>query len=176
MHDDLQRRRQCHAIAKWRLGWGRYQDFPRAAARRSASPEPSQARTHWEWWPASSTPALKAFTTSPALCSTNGGAPSSACALPFVDSGLLLTVLVQTSGEAGSFSVAAVKKSDDTKALYSCLCKRDAQRQVLFGLFKSGDRKHDTRQNGSAIGTSAATATSLALCFQCHGKQPSISL
>lgn len=124
----------------------------------------------------SSTPALKAFTTSPALCSINGGAPSSACALPFVDSGLLLTVPVQTSGEAGSFSVAAVKKSDDTKLCVPAFANVTRNVKFYSGYSNPATGSMALAVNGSAIGTSAATATSVALAFNATGTASNIPL
>ena len=124
----------------------------------------------------SSTPALKAFTTSPALCSINGGAPSSTCALPFVDSGLLVTIPTQTSGVTGSFSVAAVKKSDNTKLCIPAFANVTRNVKFYSGYSNPATGSMTLAVNGVAIGTSLATATTVALAFDATGTASNIPL
>lgn len=69
----------------------------------------------------SSTPAIKAFTQNPALCSVNGGALSASnCSVVFSDAGLVYSVPTQTSGvTSGSITIAALGK-DSTGASQTC--------------------------------------------------------
>ncbi len=70
----------------------------------------------------SSTPAIKAFTQNPALCSVNGGALSASnCSVVFSDAGLVYSVPTQTSGvTSGSITIAALGK-DSTGASQTCV-------------------------------------------------------
>ncbi|MDP5240239.1 hypothetical protein Q9Q94_11920 [Uliginosibacterium sp. 31-16] len=119
-----------------------------------------------------STPQVKAFSAS--LCSINGSAYSSNCALTFADAGLLYTVPAQTSGvTSASVTVTAAKTDDVTR---KCVPAFTGSRNIKFwSSYVSPDSAAITGTpqitlNSSVLSTSAASPTTVPLTFDAGGQ------
>lgn len=115
----------------------------------------------------SSNPPIKAF--SQTLCSINGGAYSTNCALTFANAGLLYSVPAQTSGVTSApITITAAKTDDITK---KCVPAFTGSRNVKFwsGYVNPATGTLPLAVNGSNIAT-ASPGTSLALNFDANAQ------
>ncbi|MBS1208979.1 MAG: hypothetical protein H6R19_1377 [Proteobacteria bacterium] len=125
-----------------------------------------------------SSPVLTAYSVG-AQCSINGSTYSTAnCSkVTFSDAGLLLTVPTQKSGVTSNssdgtlFSVSAVKKGSTSRDSGCIPAFASVSRNVKFwsGYENPATGTKTLAVNGTTIGTSSSTATSLALSFDATG-------
>jgi MSHA biogenesis protein MshQ len=119
----------------------------------------------------SSTPALKAFTQNPSLCSINGSAMSANCAVNFSDAGLLYTVPAQTSGvTSGTIELTAAKADDVSKACVPAFAGVTRNINFWSGYVDPATGTRQLTLNATALSTNAAAPTTLALPFDVNGK------
>jgi len=130
-----------------------------------------------------STPSLPAFSTATALCSINGSTYTAAncSAVTFADSGLLLTVPTQSSGLTSSgsstFSVAAVKKSDNSLSCVPAFADGKSRGvKFWYGYVDPTSGSYAPAVNGATLGTSQTSAASQALTFNSSGVATGLTL
>lgn len=129
-----------------------------------------------------STPSLPAFSTATALCSINGSSYTAAncSAVTFADSGLLLTVPTQQSGVTSSgsttFSVAAVKKSDNSLSCTPAFASTSRSVKFWSGYVNPSTGTKTLAVNGTAVGTSSAAASTQTLTFDSTGTATGLTL
>lgn len=129
-----------------------------------------------------STPSLPAFSTATAQCSINGSTYSAAnCSnITFADSGLLLTVPTQQSGVtstgSATFSVAAVRKSDNSTSCTPAFANSSRSVKFWSGYVSPSTGTKTLAVNGSAIGTSNSAASTQMLTFNANGVATGITV
>lgn len=130
-----------------------------------------------------SSPVLTAYSAG-AECSINGSSYSTAncSAITFSDSGLLLTVPTQTSGKTSNstdgtlVSVAAVKKSDSSLSCTPAFASVTRDVGFWSGYVSPSSGTKTLAVNGTTIGTSSSSPTTLSLSFDSTGTASGVTL